>query len=179
MRAFGNLERCGVKALSLEWQNPWVMPAGLHKAEQIPGCEPGRCTIDERMAIHLIELHQGLVYHDSGEFPGARMHQGKCRDRAWRDAQNGLHLLRFTEAQPAKAQPFGERLEIDLGVVLGDDQRQPASLVPQKEVLRVRAGAGNGAAQGARLLHREHGLVFDCFAGDPELFKPDKEQGGC
>ena len=58
-------------------------------------------------------------------------------------------------------------LEVDRGVLAGDDQIERVLLVLEEEVLAV--GAGDGAAQVAGLLHREDRRMLDRRGDDAEL----------
>ena len=91
-----------------------------------------------------------------------------------RNAKHGLEEIALAEAEPAGAEPLGQRLEIDSRLVLGDDQHHAPVLVGEEQVLGV--GAREGGAQGASLLDREHRLMLDRGRGDAELFQPREQR---
>src|SRR5687768_4009032 len=115
------------------------MPAGADEAEEIFGRDPGGRIILKRMKIDLGEIEEGRIDHDADALRGI-VDEGKGRDRAGGDAEPLGEELRLAEAQAPEAETFGDALQIDAAVVLGEDEGGVAVLVDDKQILRMRAG---------------------------------------
>ena len=115
-----------------------MMTARRDEAEQVRGGDPGRRAVDQRVAIDLGEARKRRIHHDR-DLRRRPVQQGERRHRARRHAEHGFEQRRFAEAEAAKPEADGERLQIDRAVLLGDDQHHVAILVDEEQILGMRA----------------------------------------
>ena len=73
--------------------------------------------------------------------------------------------FRLAEGEASAVDPLVQRLHVDVGVLLGDDQEDPVLLVLEEEVLGV--AAGDLAAERLALSDGEERRVLDSGVGDP------------
>jgi hypothetical protein len=111
-----------------------------------------------------------LLLQDDAQAGWSVVHQSEWRDRAGRHPELLHEELRLAERQAAGgADAAVEMLEVDHGVLAGNDEEEGALLVLEEEVLAVRAG--DCAAQRLRLLDGEHRRMVDRRSRDPQARK--------
>ncbi len=125
--------------------------------------------IDQRMALHLLRLPDGLVHHQLYRvFPVA--HHGEQGDRTRGEAKHGLEPLWRAKTQSLDAKGGSQRLEIDPALLRCDHQKQPLAFrVTQKEILAL--GGRLVGQQPAGLLAGEDGGVIDALIGNGQLIQ--------
>ena len=147
-------------------QNTGLVAGGPEKSQEIRIGDLGRAGIDERMAIDVLERRERRVDQDLDTAMRV-VDRGEGRDRAGLDAQILQQSIRLAEGEPPRrADAVMQVLQVDVGVMLGNREKQPTLFVDEKEILGV--GAVKPVIKAARLLDREQRFMGDSSRLDPK-----------
>src|ERR1700722_18882977 len=157
-------------ALALrELDNARGMAAGAEKAYQIIRPDRRRAGVFERMIVErVVRQHRPLQNHRDPT--RGVVDRGERRYAARPHAEHLVEQRGRAEREARRAEPVGQRLEIDAAFLERDDEPQPGFLVLEEQALAV--PAGQCAAQRLGLLHGENwrkgvGAVRDAERDEP------------
>jgi hypothetical protein len=136
------------------------------KLQQAVARDRRRRGIHQRMKIKRLMRQQRRVEHDA-HAALLVIDRREWRDRAGQDTEHLLHQLGRAERKPARGAELAmQRTQFDWRIFGRNDKVGRALLVAQKQILGM--AAGDGAAQLARFLDREHRRMGNGLVRDPE-----------
>src|SRR5579883_2625659 len=124
-----------------EGDEPRLVAAIGDEAKQIARRYGGRRRVHERMVVEGV-MAQHLGIEDKGNAMRGIVHQRKGRDAAGMNGEGSEEQVGAAEGETGRAQPLGERLEVDPTILEHDDQPQPALAVFEEEALAMPARQG-------------------------------------
>lgn len=116
------------------------MAGGFQEAHKVLASDRRGHGIDERVVVQRFVAQHGLVEHN---FDAARriIDRGERRHGPRLDSQRlAQEVGRAERKTAAGAEPAMQRLQLDRGVLEGDDELERPALVLEEEIFRVAAG---------------------------------------
>ena len=144
------------------------MAGVTEEGQEILAADSGGRGVFQRMEVRAVRAAAAPASRMTVTAPARVVDHAEGRDRAGHDAEQLGEKLRPAEGEAGAADPLVQRLHVDLGVLLGDDQEDLVLLVLEEEVLGV--AAGDLAAQRLALLDGEERRMLDGRGRDAELF---------
>ena len=139
-------------------ENARRVPLRGQERHEIAGRDRGGHGVVERMEAERFVRHQRLV-EDDADAALPVVDDREWRDRAWFHAEMGHQRFGLAEGKALAAKDKMQGLEIDRGLLVGDEKYHRALFVLEEQVLGV--PARNFAPMPARLLDAEDARVSD------------------
>ena len=148
------------------------MANGLKKPDQITGANGRGRRVDEWVYIDDVTNHQFPVNRHRDLVVGI-IDGGQRSDRSGRDAETGHQSVGAGKGQAFHAEHAAQPFQVDGPVLVRRDQKHPAFLVFQEQVLGM--GAGQAVAMLLGCLNGINRGVHDRPGLDPEVVEEFKQ----